>query len=99
MQASVLSDRYISDRFLPDKAIDLVDEACATIKTEIESVPTELDELSQGKIMTLDIELAALEKENDENSEFRRENIKQERANLQSELISKWQNGRRKSRM
>ena len=59
--ASVLSDRYISDRFLPDKAIDLVDEACATIRTEIDSMPTELDEVTR-RIMQLEIEEAALEK-------------------------------------
>lgn len=60
--ASVLSDRYISDRFLPDKAIDLVDEACATIRTEIDSMPTELDEVTR-RIMQLEIEEAALGKE------------------------------------
>ncbi len=59
--AATLSDRYISDRFLPDKAIDLVDEACALIKTELDSMPTELDEL-QRKIMQLEIEEAALKK-------------------------------------
>ena len=59
--ASVLSDRYISDRFLPDKAIDLVDEACATIRTEIDSMPTELDEVTR-RIMQLEIEEAALGK-------------------------------------
>lgn len=92
VQAAILSDRYISDRFLPDKAIDLVDEACATIKTEIESMPTQLDELSR-KIMTLDIELAALEKEDDDNSKARKESIKSERVELQEELdkgIAKW---------
>ena len=59
--AAVLSNRYISDRFLPDKAIDLVDEACALIKTELDSMPTELDEVSR-KIMQLEIEEAALKK-------------------------------------
>ena len=62
--AATLSDRYISDRFLPDKAIDLVDEACALIKTELDSMPAELDELRR-KIMQLEIEEAALKKEND----------------------------------
>ncbi len=62
MQRHVLSDRYISDRFLPDKAIDLVDEACATIRTEIDSMPTELDEVTR-RIMQLEIEEAALGKE------------------------------------
>lgn len=76
--AATLSNRYISDRFLPDKAIDLVDEACATIKTEMDSMPAELDEVSR-KIMQLEIEEAALKKEDD--------HLSQERlANLQSEL-------------
>ena len=64
--AATLSDRYISDRFLPDKAIDLVDEACALIKTELDSMPTELDELRRRKIMQLEIEEAALKKETDQ---------------------------------
>ena len=68
--ASVLSDRYISDRFLPDKAIDLVDEACATIRTEIDSMPTELDEVTR-RIMRLEIEEAALGKETDRGSQER----------------------------
>ena len=62
--AATLSDRYISDRFLPDKAIDLVDEACALIKTELDSMPAELDEM-QRKIMQMEIEVAALKKEDD----------------------------------
>ena len=61
MAAVTLSNRYISDRFLPDKAIDLVDEACALIKTELDSMPTELDALNR-KIMQLEIEEAALKK-------------------------------------
>ena len=65
MAAATLSNRYISDRFLPDKAIDLVDEACALIKTELDSMPTELDELRRRKIMQLEIEEAALKKETD----------------------------------
>ena len=64
VSAAILSDRYISDRFLPDKAIDLVDEACAMIKTELDSMPTELDELSR-RIMQMEIEEAALKKETD----------------------------------
>ncbi len=62
--AATLSNRYITDRFLPDKAIDLVDEACAMIKTELDSMPAELDELSR-KIMQMEIEEAALKKEDD----------------------------------
>ncbi len=62
--AATLSNRYISDRFLPDKAIDLVDEACALIKTELDSMPTELDELRR-RVMQLEIEEAALKKETD----------------------------------
>ena len=68
--AAVLSDRYISDRFLPDKAIDLVDEACAMIKTELNSLPTELDE-KQRKILQMEIEAQALKKEDDSQSEQR----------------------------
>ena len=68
--AAVLSDRYISDRFLPDKAIDLVDEACALIKTELNSLPTELDE-KQRKILQMEIEVQALKKEEDSQSELR----------------------------
>ena len=64
VSAATLSDRYISDRFLPDKAIDLVDEACALIKTELDSLPTELDEI-QRKIMQMEIEEVALKKETD----------------------------------
>ena len=64
ISAAVLSNRYITDRFLPDKAIDLIDEACATIRTEMDSMPTELDEISR-KIVQLEIEEAALKKEND----------------------------------
>ena len=61
LQQQRLSDRYITDRFLPDKAIDLVDEACATIRTEIDSMPTELDEVTR-RVMQLEIEEAALKK-------------------------------------
>ncbi len=70
--AQLFSNRYISDRFLPDKAIDLVDEACALIKTELDSMPTELDEL-QRKIMQMEIEEAALKKEDDRLSQERLE--------------------------
>ena len=77
--AATLSNRYISDRFLPDKAIDLVDEACALIKTELDSMPTELDEL-QRRIMQLEIEEAALKKEDDRLSLERLENLQQELA-------------------
>ena len=79
--AATLSNRYISDRFLPDKAIDLVDEACALIKTELDSMPTELDEL-QRRIMQLEIEEAALKKEDDRLSKERLEDLQQELAEL-----------------
>lgn len=79
--AATLSDRYITDRFLPDKAIDLVDEACALIRTEIDSMPTELDEVTR-KIMQLEIEEAALQKEQDEGSKHRLKGINAELANL-----------------
>ncbi len=79
--AATLSNRYISDRFLPDKAIDLVDEACALIKTELDSMPTELDEL-QRRIMQLEIEEAALKKEEDRLSRERLEALQQELAEL-----------------
>ena len=79
--AATLSNRYISDRFLPDKAIDLVDEACALIKTELDSMPTELDE-QQRRIMQLEIEEAALKKEDDRLSKERLESLQQELAEL-----------------
>ena len=79
--AATLSHRYISDRFLPDKAIDLVDEACALIKTELDSMPAELDEL-QRKVMQLEIEEAALKKETDNLSKERLENLQKELAEL-----------------
>lgn len=79
-----LSDRYITDRYLPDKAIDLVDEACATIKMQMNSVPTELDQLTR-KIMTLEIEREALKKEKDEISKSRVKEIDEEKAKLQIE--------------
>ncbi len=92
--AAALSDRYISDRFLPDKAIDLVDEACALIKTELDSMPTELDEL-QRKIMQMEIEEAALKKEDDRLSKERLEHLRQELAELREEFAGKkaqWDN-------
>ena len=79
--AATLSNRYVSDRFLPDKAIDLVDEACALIKTEMNSMPTEMDEISR-KIMQLEIEAAALKKEKDKLSAQRREAIDKELSEL-----------------
>ncbi len=79
--AATLSDRYISDRFLPDKAIDLVDEACASIRTEMDSMPAELDEVTR-KVMRLEIEEAALKKEKDEASRARLEELKKELADL-----------------
>ena len=92
--AATLSHRYISDRFLPDKAIDLVDEACALIKTELDSMPSELDEL-QRKVMQLEIEEAALKKETDKLSQERLEHLQKELADLRDELNSKkaqWDN-------
>lgn len=83
--AATLSHRYISDRFLPDKAIDLVDEACAMIKTELDSMPAELDELSR-KIMQLEIEEAALKKETDRLSMDRLEGLQKELAELREEF-------------
>ena len=90
--AATLSDRYITDRFLPDKAIDLVDEACATIKVQMDSVPTELDTLTR-KIMQLQIELQALKKEKDEISKKRVEDIQNELSNLKEKekvLRDRW---------
>ena len=92
--AAVLSNRYISDRFLPDKAIDLVDEACALIKTELDSMPTELDELNR-KVMQLEIEETALKKETDNLSKERLANLQKELAELRDELNNKkakWEN-------
>ena len=92
--AATLSHRYISDRFLPDKAIDLIDEACAMIKTEMESMPTELDEISR-KIMQYEIEETALNKETDEISKQRLQDIQKEKAELKSKfdvMMAKWKN-------
>lgn len=91
--AATLSDRYITDRFLPDKAIDLVDEACATIKVQMDSVPVELDTLTR-EIMQLEIELAALKKDNDEMSKKRVAEIKEQITVLkerETELRNQWQ--------
>ncbi len=85
VSAAVLSNRYISDRFLPDKAIDLVDEACALIKTELDSMPTELDELNR-KVMQMEIEEIALKKETDHLSQERLQNLQKELAELRDEL-------------
>ena len=86
--AAVLSNRYISDRFLPDKAIDLVDEACALIKTELDSMPTELDELNR-RVMQLEIEETALKKETDSLSKDRLAALQKELAELRAELDNK----------
>ena len=94
ISAATLSHRYISDRFLPDKAIDLIDEACAMIKTEMESMPTELDEVSR-KIMQLEIEETALSKEKDEISKQRLADIQKEKAELKTKfdaMKAKWEN-------
>ena len=92
--AATLSNRYITDRFLPDKAIDLVDEACALIKTEMQSMPSEMDEISR-KLMQLEIERNALKKETDELSKSRLLEMEKETASLQgeyAEMKAKWEN-------
>ncbi|HNX64747.1 MAG TPA: ATP-dependent chaperone ClpB, partial [Oscillospiraceae bacterium] len=92
--AAVLSNRYISDRFLPDKAIDLVDEACAMIRTEMDSMPSELDEISR-KIMQYEIEEAALKKETDKLSKEHLSEIQKELADMRAEfneMKAKWEN-------
>ena len=88
VSAAVLSNRYISDRFLPDKAIDLVDEACALIKTELDSMPTELDELNR-RVMQMEIEETALKKETDRLSQERLLDLQKELAELRDELNEK----------
>lgn len=98
VSAAVLSDRYITDRFLPDKAIDLVDEACAMIKTELDSMPAELDEM-QRKIMQLEIEEAALKKETDNLSKERLEALRKELSELKEEFgiqKAKWDSDKTK---
>ena len=94
VSAAVLSNRYISDRFLPDKAIDLVDEACALIKTELDSMPTELDELNR-RVMQMEIEETALKKETDRLSQERLADLQKELAELRDEFNTKkvqWEN-------
>lgn len=94
VSAAILSNRYISDRFLPDKAIDLVDEACALVKTEMDSMPAELDELSR-KVMQFEIEEAALKKETDKLSQDRLVNLQKELADLRDEfntMKAQWDN-------
>ena len=94
VSAATLSDRYITDRFLPDKAIDLVDEACAMIKTELDSMPTELDELRR-KVMQMEIEESALKKEEDRLSKERLEHLQEELAELKEQYAGKkvqWEN-------
>ncbi|MDO4527284.1 MAG: ATP-dependent chaperone ClpB [bacterium] len=93
VNAAVLSDRYVQDRFLPDKAIDLLDEACAAIRTEMDSMPAELDELAR-KVMRLEIEEAALAKEKDAASKKRLEELRKELANEKAQadgLTARWQ--------
>ena len=94
VSAAMLSNRYITDRFLPDKAIDLVDEACALIKTELDSMPTELDDIRR-KVMQLEIEEAALKKETDSLSKDRLESLGKELAQIRDEFKNKlatWEN-------
>ncbi len=91
--AATLSDRYISDRYLPDKAIDLIDEACALIRTEIDSMPSDLDEITR-KVMRLEIEEAALAEETDERSMDRLEQLRKELSDLKEQshgMQAKWQ--------
>jgi len=93
VSASVLSHRYITDRFLPDKAIDLIDEACAMIRTEIDSMPTELDDVAR-RVMQLEIEEAALKKEKDRGSKERLEHLRKELSELKSQadaMKAKWE--------
>jgi ATP-dependent Clp protease ATP-binding subunit ClpB len=94
--AATLADRYITDRFLPDKAIDLVDEACAVVRTEIDSMPQELDEITR-RVMRLEIEEAALQKESDEASRQRLETLRRELADLRSQaaaMTAQWESER-----
>ncbi len=96
LAAATLSDRYISDRFLPDKAIDLVDEACAMIRTEMDSMPTELDDISR-QVIRLEIEETALKKETDKLSQEHLAEIQKELAELRetfNEMKAKWENER-----
>lgn len=96
--AATLSNRYITDRYLPDKAIDLIDEACASIRVEMDSMPVELDELKR-KIMTLEIEKTSLKEDHDDKSKARLDEIVKELANLNEvyeEKVSKWQSEKKK---
>jgi len=92
VSAAILSDRYVQDRFLPDKAIDLLDEACASIRTEMDSMPAELDQITR-KVMRLEIEEAALKKEKDQASKQRLKELRKELAEFKSrsdEMVSRW---------
>ena len=97
VNAAVLSNRYISDRFLPDKAIDLVDEACAMIRTELDSMPAELDEISR-RVLQLEIEETALKQEKDKSSKDRLENLRKELGNARDKMETikrRWENERK----
>ena len=100
VNAAVLSNRYISDRFLPDKAIDLVDEACAMIRTELDSMPAELDEISR-RVLQLEIEETALKQEKDKSSKERLENLRKELGNARDKMETikrRWENERKGNR-
>jgi ATP-dependent Clp protease ATP-binding subunit ClpB len=97
VNAAVLSNRYISDRFLPDKAIDLVDEACAMIRTELDSMPSELDEISR-RVLQLEIEETALKQEKDKSSQDRLETLRKELGNARDKMETikrQWENERK----
>jgi ATP-dependent Clp protease ATP-binding subunit ClpB len=97
VNAAVLSNRYISDRFLPDKAIDLVDEACAMIRTELDSMPSELDEISR-RVLQLEIEEAALKQEKDKSSQDRLESLRKDLGNARDKMETikrKWESERK----
>jgi len=97
VNAAVLSNRYISDRFLPDKAIDLVDEACAMIRTELDSMPSELDEISR-RVLQLEIEEAALKQERDKSSQDRLESLRKDLGNARDKMETikrKWESERK----
>ena len=97
VNAAVLSNRYISDRFLPDKAIDLVDEACAMIRTELDSMPSELDEISR-RVLQLEIEETALKQEKDKSSKDRLETLRKELGNARDKMETikrQWENERK----
>lgn len=97
VQAAVLSNRYVSDRFLPDKAIDLVDEACAMIRTELDSMPAELDEVSR-RVLQLEIEETALKQEKDKSSQDRLETLRKELGNARDKMETikrQWENERK----